>query len=92
MTPPLTDPQKQAVHKYRGALFDLVLTAATTYHRELEKQGIPGEHIAGPLLASVYGAAEKYLRLGGAEDFAKALHNAVHTVAREFHFQITEEN
>ena len=92
MTPPLTHEQKQAVEKYRNALFDLALTAARAYERELQKQGIPPEHIAGPLLASLYGAAEKFLRLGGADEFAKRLHNAVQTVAREFHFEITEKN
>ncbi len=92
MTPPLNDQQKRAVAQYQKALLDVVLTTTTTYERALEKQGIPPERIAGPLLAALYGAAEKYLRLGGAEEFAKRLHNAVQAVAREFHFEVTEGN
>ena len=69
--PPLTDEQKQAVARYRDTLSDIVFMAATRYQYELEKQGIPSEHIAGPLLAGLYGAAEKYMRLSGAEEFAK---------------------
>jgi hypothetical protein len=92
MTPPLTDEQRQALEKYQNALFDLALTGAKTYHQRLEELGVPPERIAGPLLASLYSAAEHYMRLGGAEDFAKALHNAVQTAAREFHFVMTETN
>jgi hypothetical protein len=92
MIPPLTDEQRQAVARYRDTLYDVALTAATTYHRRLEEQGIPPEHIAAPFLAALYGAAEEYMRLGGAEDFAKALHNAVQSAARRFHFEIVESN
>lgn len=92
MTPPLTDEQKEAVAHLRDTLYDVALTAATTYHKRLEEQGIPPEHIAAPFLASLYGAAEEYMRFGGAEAFAKALHNAVQSAAREFHFEITEIN
>jgi hypothetical protein len=92
MIPPLTDEQKQAVARYRDTLYDVALTAATTYHRRLEEQGIPPQHVAAPFLAALYGAAEEYMRLGGAEAFAKALHNAVQSAAREFHFEIVESN
>ena len=95
MTPPispLTAEQREAVDRYRDALFDITLKMLTTYQRALESKGIPSEHIPGPLLGGLYGAAEEYMRLGGAEEFAKRLHNAVQTVAREFHFEITEQN
>ena len=92
MTPPLTAEQQEAVARYRDALFDLTLKMATTYQRSLESQGIPSERIAGPLLAGLYGAAEEFLSVGGAEDFAKRLHNAIQAAAREFHFEVTVSN
>jgi hypothetical protein len=92
MTPPLTEEQREAVVPYRDTLADIVFLAATRYQSELESRGIPSEHIVGPLLAGIYGAAEKFLRLGGADEFAKRLHNAVQTVARDFHFQLTVSN
>ena len=92
MTPPLNAEQQEAVARYRDALFDITLKMVTTYQRALESEGIPSERIAGPLLAGLYGAAEKYLRVGGAEEFAQRLHDAVQTAAREFHFQITSSN
>ena len=79
MIPPLTDTQREAVARYRDTLSDIVFTAATRYQHELEQQGIPPAHIAGPLLAGLYGAAEKYLRVGGAKEFAQRLFTAADT-------------
>jgi hypothetical protein len=95
MTPPispLTEEQKEAVARYRDTLSEIVFMAATRYQHELEKKGIPPEHIAGPILAGLYGAAERYLRVGGAEELAQRLHDAVQAAAREFHFEVTEIN
>ena len=95
MTPPispLTAEQREAVDRYRDALFDITLKMLTTYQRALESKGIPSERIAGPLLGALYGAAEEYMRLGGAEEFAARLHNAVQAAATELHFEITAIN